>query len=100
MSNFHNRMVNIQIDPESSLNLSDDTARQLYKLGHRDARHGAAQIANEADSQIEDLQRRVGRLEGANVSLREQRDKTQKTLDHVADDRDQLALKIQEMAKA
>ena len=97
MSDFHGRMVNIQITPESSLNLRDDTARSLYKLGHRDARHAAAEIANEADRQIEELMSRLGRLQGMAETLREQQDETQKMLDHVADDRDRIKTELEKL---
>ena len=34
-----------------------------YKEGHRDARHSAAEVANEADAEVERLQARVRELE-------------------------------------
>ena len=51
MSNYHGRIINIPSDVEGMSNPS----RVIYKTGHRDARHTAAQIASEADGVIEEL---------------------------------------------
>ena len=50
--NFHGRIMNIQ---EAMPHLPSDQLRHSYKEGHRDARHTAAEIANEADEQIREL---------------------------------------------
>lgn len=49
MSNFHQRIMNIQ--STSGVSLSP-----TYREGHRDARHAAAEIASEADALIELLE--------------------------------------------
>jgi len=54
-SNYHERIMNAQI---AKPNISDQVSwsereRLAYKFGHRDARHAAAEIANEADRQLE-----------------------------------------------
>ena len=51
MSNYHGRIMNIPSDVEGMSNPS----RVIYKTGHRDARHAAAEIAAEADGVIEEL---------------------------------------------
>jgi len=56
--NLHNEIMNIQVDRVRMLDqlnfVSDyDTA---YKLGHRDARHSAAEMALKADARIEELE--------------------------------------------
>ena len=51
MSNYHGRVMNIPSDVEGMSNPS----RVIYKTGHRDARHAAAEIAAEADGLVEDL---------------------------------------------
>lgn len=52
MSDFHGRILNLRANDSE---LKDDSPPMVlaYKTGHRDARHAAAAIANEADGQIE-----------------------------------------------
>lgn len=47
---YHNRMMNIQVG-----RVGDSDGMRMYRIGHRDARHAAAEIANEADAKIESL---------------------------------------------
>jgi hypothetical protein len=58
MSNYHGRMVNIQAKhyPIDSPEWLDPAEEHGYRIGHRDARHAAAEIANEADTRIEELE--------------------------------------------
>lgn len=56
MRNFHQRMMNIRT-PSSPLE-----GRSSFLRGHRDARHAAAEIALEADREIERLQADLSRL--------------------------------------
>lgn len=54
-SNYHGRMMNIAVVLRQMLETTtnpylDDV--ETYKLGHRDARHAAAEIAAEADVRI------------------------------------------------
>jgi hypothetical protein len=48
--NLHNRMFNLRCEVPPMV--VDD---QAYKLGHRDARHAAAELALSADEQIRKL---------------------------------------------
>lgn len=57
---FHARMMNIPVP--GHFNTTEDQSAGLritYKLGHRDARHAAAEIASEADAEIRRLVRAV-----------------------------------------
>ena len=49
MNNFHGRMMNIRDGADGADSIE-------YKRGHRDARHAAAEIANEADNRIAELE--------------------------------------------
>ena len=51
MSNYHGRIMNIPSDVEGMSNPS----RVIYRTGHRDARHAAAEIAAEAEGVIGEL---------------------------------------------
>jgi hypothetical protein len=46
---YHSRMMNLPPDKEPV------NGSSAYRLGHRDARHAAAEIANEADAEIDQL---------------------------------------------
>lgn len=46
------------------INLSGRAKDQGYVTGHRDARHGAAEIASEADSEIQRLREALARKDG------------------------------------
>jgi hypothetical protein len=64
---FHSRMINIQTD-STKLSQAVETAdvpmlEYSYKMGHRDARHSAAEIADEADAEIKRLRDKVESLE-------------------------------------
>lgn len=53
MSDYHNRMMNIQVDAASMAEAGKPRSLRLaYKYGHRDARHAAAEIALEAQAEI------------------------------------------------
>lgn len=60
--NFHGRMINIRDN-------ADDEALSEYKRGHRDARHAAAEIANEADARIAELEAQLAAKDAAMASL-------------------------------
>jgi len=55
MSDFHGRILNLQIDVEKQVGVRDVAANfgEVYKIGHRDARHAAAELALEADRRTE-----------------------------------------------
>lgn len=66
-SNYHGRMMNMPTNgfPPADLvksyeyypaALKDPVVALAYKYGHRDARHAAAEIANEADARIAELE--------------------------------------------
>ena len=52
--NFHARMMNIRADRPSETECGKSIDR-AYKIGHRDARHAAAEIAIEADEALRRL---------------------------------------------
>lgn len=58
--NYHNRMMNIQDDVSGGMSPGEN--RVAYKVGHKDARHAAAEIALEADAEIERLRYGYERL--------------------------------------
>jgi catalase len=55
--NYHGRIMNIPINHPKAM------TSENYKEGHRDARHDAAEIANEADAEIERLRSALGASE-------------------------------------
>lgn len=57
-SNFHGRMMNIPTDRRKLMDASTEACDRprVYEYGHRDARHAAAEIANEADARIAALE--------------------------------------------
>lgn len=64
MGNYHAQMMNITT--ERNAVIEDDLAAAgvtttvtAYNCGHRDARHAAAEIANEADQRIEELEAKL-----------------------------------------
>ena len=56
MHDYHSRIMNISADT------SDVEMKLPYNSGHRDARHKAAEIATEADQEIERLKAEVAWL--------------------------------------
>lgn len=71
MSDYHGRMMNIPCPK-----IPDSAA---FALGHREARHAAAQIANEADDEILALRKRLAE---ATELLREARDDVVEASNH------------------
>lgn len=61
MSDYHGRIMNIQSKNHGGCEHSSG----LYRLGHRDARHAAAEIANEAACEIDRLRAEGERLREA-----------------------------------
>lgn len=56
MGQYHNRIMNIPpANKEAHVFYESDIEWVAYKFGHRDARHAAAEIALEAEREIEDL---------------------------------------------
>ena len=60
VSDYHARTVNL-----SMTNFTPAALTYEYRQGHRDARHAAAEIALEAEAEVERLQARVQELEAA-----------------------------------
>lgn len=54
MSNLLGKIMNIPLDNPQH-DVMKDRERTSYKLGHRDARHAAAELALETDQQREEL---------------------------------------------
>lgn len=58
MSNYHGKVMNVPIKYNKAA-----SKHAYYKVGHRDARHDAAEITAEADAEIDRLRARVAELE-------------------------------------
>ena len=56
---LHGQIMNLNCKPENMD--AEPRARLAYKVGHRDARHAAAGLANEHASMAEELRREVER---------------------------------------
>ena len=56
------------------MNLPCEGTHESYKIGHRDARHAAAELANAADETIETLRAALTTTSEGNARLIEQRD--------------------------
>jgi hypothetical protein len=65
--NLHAKIMNLTCDTQRMTSVE----RMAYKLGHRDARHAAGELANEADVLIAEL---LVALETANSCMKVQRD--------------------------
>lgn len=78
MSNdYHGRIMNLQIDPENVLDGWTRREFGAYKDGHRDARHNAAALGNEADIELHaarsrgaEADARIAELEAAMEAMR------------------------------
>lgn len=56
MSNYHGDIMNIPVDDDLMNYIAKTDAEVFaYKVGHRDARHEAAELGNQADCVIEEL---------------------------------------------
>lgn len=52
--NYHNSIMNLQINSAQAYASISDNSLLSYKLGHRDARHAAAELALSAEAMLED----------------------------------------------
>ena len=118
-ADYHGRIMNIQIavgEQVSAINQAmernklSDKIIYAYKLGHRDARHHAAEIANDADAEIarlkedRDLWKESERkandyskeLLAEIASLKDQAEEQQHVIDHLGFDIDHLKDEIHE----
>ena len=67
---YHGRIMNIEVDVASMAAAGKPRSlRFAFKAGHRDARHAAAEIANEADATIAAKAAEIARLREALTSL-------------------------------
>ena len=55
MSNYHGEIMNIWVNCDNLSRDESDAFDIAYKVGHRDARHEAAQLGQHADCVIEEL---------------------------------------------
>lgn len=84
--NYHGQMINIRIEPGAWDQAVGANTELTYRMGHRDARHAAAEIANEADGAIELLTGKIIMLKAAQSALAAERDAlTQLTTDLLAE---------------
>jgi hypothetical protein len=68
MSNYHGRIMNVDYRRSGEkLMFADSSETMAYKEGHRDARHAAAEIAGEAEEEIDELK---GELAKKNEAIR------------------------------
>lgn len=72
--NYHGQMINIRIEPGAWDQAVGANTELTYRMGHRDARHAAAEIANEADGAIELLTGKIIMLKAAQSALAAERD--------------------------
>lgn len=70
MGNFHGRIMNMPIDPANVLDGWTEGELRAYKYGHRDARHNAAVMGNDADIALHAADARVAELEAECARLR------------------------------
>lgn len=60
--NLHSDIMNIQIDEEDLKANLPKASFAAYKVGHRDARHAAAELSLKAEARIEELEDMLSRL--------------------------------------
>lgn len=63
--NYHNLIMNISSE-QYKVCWSEEEFR-IYKIGHRDARHAAAELAIQADARIEELEKALQDLISASI---------------------------------
>jgi hypothetical protein len=62
--NLHDQMMNLPADPKVLAQM-EGSPKGFYLLGHRDARHAAAELALSADEQIRKLREALTKAENA-----------------------------------
>lgn len=67
---LHAAIMNLPCDNEAT-DAEYPSQRYAYKAGHRDARHAAAELANEAAARIAELERQNGELVKETAGWRE-----------------------------
>lgn len=69
---YHGRIMNIEVDVASMAAAGKPRSlRFAFKAGHRDARHAAAEIANEAQREIDDTAKKLAVAKEIITALRE-----------------------------
>ena len=69
---YHGRIMNIEVDVASMAAAGKPRSlRFAFKSGHRDARHAAAEIANEAQREIDDTAKKLAVAKEIITALRE-----------------------------
>ncbi len=68
--NLHDKIMNLNCVPENMD--AEPNQRLAYKVGHRDARHAAAELALKADKLAEELREVIGWARTEKAPLREQ----------------------------
>ena len=68
---YHGRIMNIAIDPVRGGQIELAHPFTAYSIGHREARHAAAEIANEADAEIARLRDALESVCAANAGPRD-----------------------------
>lgn len=63
---LHNEIMNIQENSENRI--SSYESPQAYKIGHRDARHAAAELSLKYEAYIEKLEELAGELQDSLIS--------------------------------
>lgn len=64
--NLHNEIMNIQIDKDL-LTVYDRFTLAAYKVGHRDARHDAAELSLKAEAYIASLEYYIRKMAGDGI---------------------------------
>lgn len=60
--NLHNQIMNIPCSETQSRIAVQTKNHQAYKLGHRDARHAAAELSLKAEARIDELEEVLSKL--------------------------------------
>lgn len=94
---YHGRIMNIAARHPKTADVMTAHEHTVYKYGHRDARHAAAEIALEADKALREKDAEIARLHSGAVDMLNWKDRT------IADyksDRDEAQAEIARMREA
>ena len=70
--NLHSEIMNIPVDDQKSQQAwgnADNDCMTIYKLGHRDARHVAAELSLKAEARIEELESLLSQMIYASIPV-------------------------------
>ena len=62
MSDLHAKIMNLPCDPDGAGYNPEGPRARAYKLGHKDARHAAAELASEVERQLAEAQAEIERM--------------------------------------